>query len=99
MGRLYIKATGYKYKEYDRRLKRQFINGLDNESIIVEIIKELTALKDTSDMSNKDVLMWAQRSEPQHVQKEVLDNMKNKKEFDLVRSSRQNNNNNSKNRQ
>ena len=41
MGRLRIKATEYKYKENDRRLKQQFTNGINNEVIIAEIIKEL----------------------------------------------------------
>ena len=31
MGRLCIKGTHYKHKEYDRRLKEQFINGLDDK--------------------------------------------------------------------
>ena len=39
MGRLHIKTTDCKYKDYDRRLKEQFINGLDNENIVEEIIK------------------------------------------------------------
>ena len=38
----------------------QFINGLDDENQIAEIIKELMALKDTSEVSSKQVLMWAQ---------------------------------------
>ena len=58
MGRLKIKVTNCKYKEYDRRLKEQFINGLDDDTIIAKIIKELTALKDTREVSSKQVLMW-----------------------------------------
>ena len=42
-------------------LKEQFINGLDDETIIVEIIKQLTALKDTSEVSGEQILIWAQR--------------------------------------
>ena len=41
MGRLCIKEGECNYKEHDRRLKEQFINGIDDE----EIIKELTAQK------------------------------------------------------
>ena len=65
-----------KYKEYDRRLKEQFINGLDDETIIVEIIKELTALKETSEVSSEQTLMGAQRIEAQRAQKDVLDNIR-----------------------
>ena len=56
MCKLHIKATDCKYKEYGRRLREQFINGLDHENIIEEIIRELTALKDRSEVSNKQVM-------------------------------------------
>ena len=39
---LCIMAGECSYKGYDRRLKEQFINGIDNEDMIKEIIKELT---------------------------------------------------------
>ena len=56
MCKLHIKATDCKYKAYGRRLREQFINGLDHENIIEEIIRELTALKDRSEVSNKQVM-------------------------------------------
>ena len=34
--------------------------GLNDETITVEIVKELTALKDTSEVSSEKVLIWAQ---------------------------------------
>ena len=52
-------ATEWKYQEYDRRVKEQFINGLNDETIIATIIKELKALKDTSKVSGQLLLMWA----------------------------------------
>ena len=58
MGRLHIMPY-CKYQEYDRRLKEKFINGLNSEAIIAEIIKELISLKDTSEVSSEHVLMWA----------------------------------------
>ena len=51
-------------------LKEQFINGLYDETIIAKIIKELPALKDTSEMSGEQVLMWAKKVEAQRVQME-----------------------------
>ena len=54
MGRLQIKAN--KYQIYDRRPKEQFINGLNDETT-AEIIKELTAQKDTSEVSSNHVLI------------------------------------------
>ena len=38
MGRLCIKAMDCKYKAYYRRLMQQFINGIDDENIVEEII-------------------------------------------------------------
>ena len=52
-------STNCKCKEYDRRLKEQFINRLDDETIIAEIIKEFVALKDTNKVKSEHVLMWA----------------------------------------
>ena len=46
MGRLRIIAAYCKYRETDRHLKEQFINGL-NDGMIMEIIEELNAIKDT----------------------------------------------------
>ena len=50
MGRLRSKVTDCLCKEYDRRLKEQFRNGIDDKSIIAEIIKEIMALKDSSEV-------------------------------------------------
>ena len=44
------------------KLKGEFINGPDDETITVKIIKELTALKDTGGVSSEQVLVLAQRS-------------------------------------
>ena len=89
MGRLCIKITDSTYKEHERRLKEQFLNALDNENIIAEILKEWTAYKDTSEVSSEQVLMFAQRSEVQWVHKEVLDNIRDTKEFNSVKRDRQ----------
>ena len=51
MARLWFKAT-VKYKEYGRRLKEQFINGLEDENIIEEIIRELIVLNVISEVSS-----------------------------------------------
>ena len=55
MGRLCIMTADSKYKEYDRRLKKQFINDLDDENRKAEILKELTALKDTTEVSSDQI--------------------------------------------
>ena len=60
MGKLCMKAVNFEYNEYYMRLIEQFINGLDAEVIIEEVIRELTILKDTSEVSSNQVLMRAQ---------------------------------------
>ena len=50
-----IKIIYSTYQEYDRRLKEQLINCLNNETTIAKIIKELTALKDTSEIRSEQV--------------------------------------------
>ena len=71
------------------RQKEQFINDLNDETIIVKIIKELTALKDISKVSSEQVLMWTLRVGVQRGQRTVLDNIRNVKEFDSIRKDRQ----------
>ena len=48
MGRLHIKAAEWNYKKHDRLIKDQFINGMNDEEIMQEIIKELTTYRNTS---------------------------------------------------
>ena len=39
MGRIHIEVAEYNYKEHVRRLKEPFINGLDDDEITQEMIK------------------------------------------------------------
>ena len=48
-------------------------------------MKELTALKDTREVNSEQVLMWAQRVEADRAQKEMLDNIRDEKEFDSAK--------------
>ena len=47
MSHLRLKANECGYKEKDKRLKEQFINGKHNDRMI-KIIKELTMIKETN---------------------------------------------------
>ena len=96
IGKWHFKAIDCKYKEYERRLKEQFSNGLDDKNIIAEIMKELTALKDTSEVSSEQILMWDHRADAQEAQREVLDNIRDPEEFESVQRNRQNNNSNNR---
>ena len=84
MGRFCINEVDCEYKECDRRLMEQFINGLDDEVILEEIIQELTALKDNSEVSSDEVLMWAKKVEAQRAQMKVLDNLIDKRSLSLL---------------
>ena len=68
-------------------MKEQFLNGLNDETITPVIIKELTALIDTSQVSSVQVLMWAKRVESD--QKAVVDNILDAIDFDLIQRDRQ----------
>ena len=42
-----IKANVCGYKDRDRRLKDQFINGISDKEMVTEIIRGLTTIKET----------------------------------------------------
>ena len=47
------------YKEIDRPLKEQFIHELNDDHIMIEIIKELTTSEENKDVTSYQVLLWA----------------------------------------
>ena len=57
--------------------------------MISEIVREMSALEDIYDVTSKRVLLWAQRSETQSVQKEILDSIKKAMGFDSIRKRMQ----------
>ena len=42
MGKIRVAAIECNYKELDRQLKKQFIHGLNDIDMLVEILRELT---------------------------------------------------------
>ena len=59
MSHLRIKSNECNYREHDRQLKEQFINGINNEMMAAKIIKELLDMQKTSDIESEQVLSWA----------------------------------------
>ena len=57
MGHLRVTANKYKYKKSNRRLKEQFMNGINDEKMI-EIIKEFTVIKKTNKITLDHVIGW-----------------------------------------
>ena len=88
MGSLHIKAAEWEYKKYGRRLTGQLMNSFNHEIIIEEIVRGLTNLKHTNEVSSDQVLMWVQRVKAQRVEKEVLDNIRDTIEFDSEETNR-----------
>ena len=83
MERLRMSATEYKYQEIDRQLNEQFIHGLSDHSMLLEIICEFKAVRDTKEVNNDQVLLWASWLEAQRMQL-VLNNVKLSKQFDAI---------------
>ena len=52
--------------------------------MMAEIIKDLTAIKNTSEVTTKHVLSRAKKIEAQRFQKTMLGNLKDNKEFDMI---------------
>ena len=49
--------------EKDRRFKEQFISDISDEQIMNEVIRELTAIRETNKVKSEEVLCWAKRLE------------------------------------
>ena len=71
MGFIRIKENKYSYKEKDRRLQEQFINGKTDNDMMTNIIRELTTIKKTDEIPSRQVLCWARIVEVQLLCKAV----------------------------
>ena len=61
-------AVGCKYIAMDINLKEQFINDLNDNGMIVEIIQEFSSISDTSSVTNEQVLTQARTIAAQRAQ-------------------------------
>ena len=57
--RLRIAAIECNYKEIGRQLKEHFIHGLNDNSIEVKVIKEISKTEENKDVTINEVLQWA----------------------------------------
>ena len=57
--RLQIAAKECSYQEHDRWVKVQFIYGINDDNIQVKINSELTGINNVSNITSKQVFMWA----------------------------------------
>ena len=72
MGKLRINRSEYKYKKYNRSFKEQFINCINDKAVISEINLRTHSIKDTIEVTSKQVLALVQRLEAQTLQKSML---------------------------
>ena len=74
MGRLSIMVAECKYKEFQS--KEHFINSLNADSLMMEIIRDYTSMVDTSSVTRAQVSAWARRVQAQMIQNTMLDRLK-----------------------
>ena len=63
MGYLRFKANECSYKEKDRRLKEQFINGVSDKEMMAEITSEFSTIKETNKVTCEQAFCWAKWTE------------------------------------
>ena len=87
-GRLHVAAVECNYQEVHRQLKEQFIHGINNKSMLEEIIKELTTAKNDDCMTSEGILAWAKRVEVLRAQAAVLNTLTESRQYDKIKVSR-----------
>ena len=60
------------YKEIDRLLKEEFIHWLNENDVMVEIIKELTKTNENKGVTSSHVFLWAKQVEALRTQTGVF---------------------------
>ena len=73
------------YREVDRQLKEQFIHGLNDKSMLDEVITELTAKNNNEQTTSQDVLVWAKRIKAQWAQAAILSYITKSQKFNKVK--------------
>ena len=83
-----MSATECNYNDIDRELKVQFIQSLNDNCMMVEIISKLTK-GENKDVTSNQVLLWQRWVEAQRMQTAVLNDLKVYQEFDALQSQKQ----------
>ena len=73
------------YREVVRQLKEQFIHGLNDKSMLDEVIRELMAKNNREQTMSKDVSGWARRIKAQWAQETLLSHITESQKFDKVK--------------
>ena len=75
MGRLRTVVAECNCKEVDRHFKEQLIHGLNDNDMLIEMIPKLTTMKETSIVTNEQVLAWVRQVKAQRLQTVILDSL------------------------
>ena len=62
----------YVYTKKRQVIKEQFINGINDNDMITEIIWNLSAIKKTNQITSEQVLAWTRCEEAQWVKKALI---------------------------
>ena len=85
MVRLRVAAAECSYREVDRQLKEQYIHGLNNKSMLDEVIRELTVKTNREQTTCEDVLVWTSRIKAQQAQAAILSDITESQKFNKVK--------------
>ena len=85
MGRLWVVVAECNFRELDRQLKEQFIHGLNDQLMLDEIIRELTAKNNDEQVTSEGELTWAKQIEAQRAQATILNNITKLHKFDKIK--------------
>ena len=81
IGRYMIAVVEWNHQEIDRQLKKHFTHHLADSLMLIEILYELTAIKDTSVVTSKQVLAWDRCIYSQRKQITILYSLTENKEL------------------
>ena len=56
--------------------------------MMMKIISEITSMLDTTSLTTEQVLAWEKRVEAQTIQTTILESLKERKDFDTIRSQK-----------
>ena len=88
MDRLSLAAVECNYKEIDRQLKEKYIHRLNDNDILVEIIRENTRSEESKDVTSEQVLARTKWVEAQNAQSTIMHSLNETKHFDNIKTVR-----------
>ena len=68
-----VKANEHEHRERGKILRKQLFNCINGDGMIIKIMRELIAIKETNEIASKQVLNGAKKVEVQRTQKAILD--------------------------